>query len=229
MNESSQTVLIYERLKQGILSLDLVPGERLTERGLEATLSASRTPVRAALTRLESEGLVQREGRGWMVAPLDLDEIRHLLEYREVIEGAGARLATDRASDEGIARLDGLLAEFERGEGEPAFSGAEGGGRLMGGDFHLELVRLAGNPLLVLATENALTRLARTRWLEVRTAESRRLALAEHRAIVEAVQRRDADAAEAAAVAHIRKTGERLAASLDADHRKLRARGFSFA
>ncbi|GGF39055.1 GntR family transcriptional regulator [Subtercola lobariae] len=218
MSETSQTVLIYERLREGILSLSMTPGERLTERGLETELSASRTPVRAALMRLEAEGLVQRDGRGWMVSPIDLAEIASLLEYREVIEAAGVRLAAERASDGDLAALDELLHAFDP-------SGSSEQGHRMGTDFHVELVRLSENPFLASAAEGAMTRLSRTRWLEVQTEQARALAVAEHQAVLDALRRRDADEAVRLAVAHIRSTRDRLLASLAADRRFLRARG----
>src|SRR5271170_4028810 len=70
----------YERLRRAILSLDLVPGERLSERGLESVLGTSRTPIRVALMRLENDGLTQRSGRGWQVAPIDVAEVRAVME-----------------------------------------------------------------------------------------------------------------------------------------------------
>src|ERR1700730_7758259 len=69
---------IHEKLREMILSLDLGPGERLSERWLEGKFAGSRTPVRAALIRLEAEGLVCREGRNWAVSPIDLGEIEAL-------------------------------------------------------------------------------------------------------------------------------------------------------
>ena len=96
---------LYGRLRSAILSLDLAPGQRLSERGLEPEFGASRTPIRAALMRLESEGLAQRDGKNWMVAPLNLDEIRALYEYREVLESATTRLASERASREDLEEL----------------------------------------------------------------------------------------------------------------------------
>ncbi|UFS60951.1 GntR family transcriptional regulator [Subtercola endophyticus] len=218
MVEISQTVQIYARLREGILSLSMAPGERLTERGLETELLASRTPVRAALMRLESEGLVQREGRGWMVAPIDLAEIAHLLEYREVIESAGVRLACERAVDADIEALDELLASFD-------ISQSSEEGLRSGTDFHVELMRLSQNPFLVTATEGSMTRLSRTRWLEVQTEQSRALAVSEHRAIVDALRHRDADVAVRRVVAHIHDTRDRLLAAIDSDRRMLRARG----
>ncbi|WP_431276984.1 GntR family transcriptional regulator [Leifsonia poae] len=60
---------VYDRLRSQILDLDRMPGARLTERGLETELGASRTPLRAALMRLEADGLVERDGRAWQVSP----------------------------------------------------------------------------------------------------------------------------------------------------------------
>lgn len=217
---TSQTEHIYGRLRQGILALDLTPGGRLTERGLEADLSASRTPVRAALMRLESEGLVQRDGRGWMVAPIDLGEVESLLELRLAVESAAARHAVERASDEDIDALDELLRSFDARESQEA-------GHRMGTDFHVELVRLSDNPFMLASTISSMTRLSRTRWLEVRTEESRALAVSEHRAIVEALAERDADEAARQVAVHIQNTRNRLGASLNEERTKsLRARGF---
>ena len=64
---TTQTDGAYASLRAAILALDLAPGERVSERGLETTLAASRTPVRAALSRLQAEGLVRRDERGWSV------------------------------------------------------------------------------------------------------------------------------------------------------------------
>jgi DNA-binding GntR family transcriptional regulator len=80
----SQLFQIHGQLREMILSLDLAPGERLTERWLEGRFEGSRTPIRAALARLESEDLVRRDGRNWMVAPIDLSELEALAEFREL-------------------------------------------------------------------------------------------------------------------------------------------------
>lgn len=218
MPEASQTTLLYERLRLAILDLDLAPGLRLTERWLETEFDASRTPVRAALARLESEGLVQRTGRGWMVSPIDLDELRALAEYREAVEVAVVRLACQRAD---AAELCSLTAALHAGEASP--SGEEPAVP----DFHLGLARLSGNPFLVSAMEGIMTRLSRTRWLEVRTPAGSAQAASEHRAIVDAMEARDADAAATMVVAHIRSTGDRLAASLEGDRKRFTARGLS--
>ena len=152
----------YRQLRAAILALDVVPGERLTERGLESVLSASRTPIRAALMRLENEGLTRREGRGWQVTPIDLTEVRAVMEYREAVERAAVALAAERATGE---ELDALctLADANRDQDD------EETGLRDASDFHVALARLSRNHFFADAMAGALTRLFRARWLLVRT------------------------------------------------------------
>ncbi|MCI0155232.1 GntR family transcriptional regulator [Leifsonia shinshuensis] len=211
---------VYERLRSGILDLDRVPGSRITERGLEAELGASRTPLRAALMRLEAEGLVRRDGRAWEVSPIDLGEIARLSELRDAVESAGVRLSVARASDDALSALRDALGSFDPDRPNEDAIGA-------GADFHVRLAELSGNHFFADTVASAMTRLARTRWLEVRTPEARRTAWEEHRTIVDQVAARDADAAAESIHRHIVGTHERLQAALDADARLLRARGLA--
>lgn len=210
----------YSRLRSEILSLELVPGERLSERGLEAVLGASRTPIRAALMRLENEGLTRRLGRGWQVTPIDLTEVREAMEYREALESAAVALAAERAED---SELDALreIAEAHRDRDD------EETGLRDGSSFHIALARLSGNRFLVDGMTGALTRLSRTRWLEMRSPEARAQARDEHVAIVAALAARDAEEAVARVRAHNRGTRDRLLATLTDERRRLRGRGFS--
>ncbi|KXC06022.1 GntR family transcriptional regulator [Microbacterium hominis] len=210
----------YENLRTAILSLDLLPGERLSERGLESLLGASRTPIRAALMRLENEGLTRRDGRSWQVAPIDLTEIRAVMEYREAVEVAVVAHAVDRADATDIAALE-AMARDGRGHDDADAVLRDGG------DFHLALARLSRNPFLVEAMGNALTRLVRTRWLEVRTPESRAQAGDEHLAIVAAVAARDTDGARRLVIAHSRGTRDRLLEALAQERQRMRGRGLS--
>ena len=216
LNEDSA----YDRLRAAILSLEFVPGERLSERGLESVLGASRTPIRAALMRLENEGLTQRAGRGWQVSPIDLAEVRAVMEYREALEVAAVTLAVERATDEELATLR-VLAEVHRDRDD------EETGLRDGGDFHVALARLSGNPFLADGMAGALTRLSRTRWLEVRTPQSRAQARDEHLGIVAAVARRDAGQAAALVTAHCHGTRDRLLGYLAEERRRLRGRGLA--
>lgn len=220
MTTSPETSGPYERLRAAILSLDLLPGERLSERSLESMLGASRTPIRAALMRLENEGLTLRDARTWRVTPIDLSEIRALMEYREALETAVVALAVDRAEDADLESLDAIVrAGGEHDDADAVLRD--------GSDFHVALARLSRNPFLVDAIAGTLLRLSRTRWLEVRSAASRAQAAAEHREIVTAVAARDAERARALVVAHARGTRDRLLASLSEDRLRLRGRGLS--
>lgn len=216
----SQMLQIHDQLRELILALDIGPGERLTERWLESRFQGSRTPVRAALARLEGEGLVQRDGRNWMVAPIDLGELEALAEFREPLETTAVRLACARASEADLAAIEEMLAACEPGAPREEW-------HKVGTDFHVEIARLSGNPFLVKAIEGVMTRLSRARWLEVWTEPSREQAWAEHRRILGFIRRQEPDAAVREAAEHIRDTRDRLLRSLNDDRRGLRARGFA--
>lgn len=207
---------LYDRLRAQILDLERTPGARLTERGLEAELGASRTPLRAALMRLESDGLVEREGRAWQVSPIDLGEIARLSELRDAVETAAVRLTCARASDADIAALATHLHGFDdrRTNDEAVRAGT---------DFHVRLAALSGNHFLADAVDSAMVRLARSRWLVVRSEE----AWDEHREILDLVAARRPDEAAARIHEHIVGTHERLLTALDADARMLRGRGLA--
>jgi DNA-binding GntR family transcriptional regulator len=193
----------YDRLREAILALELGPGSTLTERALESRLETSRTTVRAALARLENEGLVNRDGRGYQVAPLDLLEIKRACDWREVIETAAARATIERASDtelEQLAQHLGTLAASEPLEMHMRDAT----------DFHINLARLAANPFMTRALEDVLTRLARARWFEAGSTNGLERADREHRQILKAIQARDADAAEQEIKAHLARSRDRL-------------------
>jgi DNA-binding GntR family transcriptional regulator len=216
----NQMLQIHSQLRDMILSLDIAPGERLTERWLESQFAGSRTPIRAALLRLEAEDLVRRDGRAWMVAPIDLGEIAALAEFRTPLETTAVRLAVARAREEDLDTLAALLDSCRTEVPREAWHQA-------GTDFHVQLARLSGNPFLLKAVTDVMTRLGRARWLEVLTEASRTQAWAEHHRILDLIRRRDAEAAAAEAAAHVTATRERLMQSLDQDRRGLRARGFA--
>lgn len=216
----SQMLQIHEQLREMILALDLAPGEKLTERWLEQRFAGSRTPIRAALLRLEAEELVQREGRNWIVAPVDLGALRALAAFREPLEVTAVRLACQRAD---IADLDAIAAMLDSCQPD---SPREIWHRV-GTDFHVEIARLSGNPFITKAIQGAMTKLSRARWLEVWTESARAQAWAEHWRILELIRQAKPDEAAKAAAAHIGDTRDRLLHSLNEERRGLKARGFT--
>lgn len=216
----SQMHEIHQQLREMILSLDLTPGERLTERWLESRFQGSRTPIRAALARLEGEELVRRDGRQWIVAPIDLGELAALAEFREAVESAAVGLACARASAADLAAIEEMLSACQPNAPREEW-------HRVGTDFHVEIARLSGNPFIIKAIEGMMTRLSRARWLEVWTEASRQQAWAEHRRILGHIRANEPEAAVREAVEHIRDTRERLLRSLKDDRRGLRVRGFA--
>ena len=90
----------YERLLKAIEDGDLQPGSRLREAELADRFAISRTPIREALSRLESRGLVTHEPhRGATVTRLGYAQVTELYDLREVLEGMAARLAAVNATD----------------------------------------------------------------------------------------------------------------------------------
>ncbi len=216
----SQMQQVEQQLRDMILGLEIGPGERLTERWIEARFEASRTPIRAALLRLETEGLVGRDGRGWTVAPINLGELEQISVYREAVEVAAVRLTCALADRGGIDAVEGLLESCDSETSREEW-------HRVGMDFHIELARLSGNEFLFRGVKDAMMRLSRARWLEVRDEAARDRAWAEHHEIVVAVRDGNADAAASLLQQHIGGSRDRLITSLHDDRRGLRARGFA--
>jgi DNA-binding GntR family transcriptional regulator len=206
---------VEKRLRGMILGMEIGPGERLTERAAEALLGASRTSVRAALMRLEGEGLVRREGRSWMVTPIDLDELRQLFAYREILEVAAIRLAVEVVDAEAVARIEVLL------DGCSCDATADQA-LAIGTAYHVMLAGLSGNDFIRRGVADAMTRMSRARWLEIGPSQP---GWAEHRAILNALKDHNPEQAVSLLSGHIQRTRDRLLAALDLSRRSLRARG----
>ena len=110
---------VYDQLKAMAIGYEFKPGERLNEGELARSLGVSRTPLREALNRLNTESLLRFvPGKGFFCRDLDVHEIFSLYEVRKAIEVAAIRLAIQRAKDEDI---DDLLA-FLDSTGRPTNS-----------------------------------------------------------------------------------------------------------
>ena len=230
-----QSDRVTDELRSAILRLDLLPGSLLTERGLEQSFAASRTPARAALGRLEVEGLVERQGRGWRVTPIDPVDLAAVSEFRLIVEAAVVRLVVERATDEDLRRLADAQ-DPPAATGTAADRGSAGAGPIgaqvigaevigAGEEFHLRLAGLSGNAYLVDAVRGTLTRLARSRWLVVRDRAIRDGARAAHADLLAALAARDADRAVGIVERHLRETTETVLAMLRDDASRHRLAG----
>jgi len=106
--------IAYEYLRTSVLSGRLAPGERLIEEYLAEKLGVSRTPVREALHKLESEGLIRAlETRGFMVSRDSKEEIEELFDIRAILEGYALRLISEKVSIGFLERLKGFIEKAE--------------------------------------------------------------------------------------------------------------------
>ena len=204
---------IVDQIQQQILSGALKPGDQIpAERDLAERFGVSRTAVREAIKSLTEKGLIEVfVGRGTFVTNLSPDRVvesmtlllrnephgvASLQEARELLEAPTARRAALRRSEAHVARLRAIEAEMEE---ERSVSP-----RLIDGDteFHVELARATGNPVLVLMTKTIMG-LLRTERLRDDFTSDLPVAFASHREIVDAIADGDGDRAEHAMIGHL--------------------------
>jgi DNA-binding GntR family transcriptional regulator len=191
----------YELLLRAIEEGDLPPGTRLREAELAERFSISRTPVREALSRLETQGLVTHEPhQGAKVASLDYSQITELYFVRELLEGNAARLAAIHASGPEIEVLQEMVLHDKALCSQP--SALARTNRM----FHRQVYCCARNRFLNQMLENMRMSLILLAGTTLGTPERGAQSVEEHEAIVSAIRAHDPDAAEQAARQHIRNS-----------------------
>jgi DNA-binding GntR family transcriptional regulator len=199
---------VLAALRAAIASGELRPGDQVRQDALAGRFGVSRVPLREALKILEGEGAVTYQPhRGYFVAELSVDDLTEVYRIRELLEEEAVRAAVPRLTDEDVERLADLVDDCERAGRDGDVTAMTTANRRL----HFALYEAADRPRLV--------RLVRILWdatdvyrsLYYSDAESRTRVEDEHRAMLAAVRRRDADAAVRLladhrdhAVAHIR-------------------------
>lgn len=190
----------YERLREEIRTGALRPGARLTETEIADRLSISRTPVREAIRKLESEGLVDHQPRtGAVVRRMDYPEIMELYEMRTVLEGTAARLAARAASPMELEELRAINADMAKATRDAPLLA------LLNRQFHSRMLDAARNRFLVKSMssiENAQLILGPT---SMGTEGRAGQAVEEHEAVLDALFARDGERAEATMRAHMER------------------------
>ncbi|WP_299843976.1 GntR family transcriptional regulator [uncultured Paracoccus sp.] len=186
---------LLSRLRFAILSLDLVPGEAISERALEQQFEVSRTPIREALLHLLRDGLVVRDGRSYAIAPFDIAEIDEVFAFRDIIEPEAVRLAAKLARPDEIAAIRSSI-NLSHDEFTPE-RWLE-----MGLDFHVRCAQLSRNRCLVTAMQDVTLRTLRARWLSFASEEGRKTTHREHTEILDLIEAGDAEGAARAVLAH---------------------------
>jgi DNA-binding GntR family transcriptional regulator len=214
-NEPVVADAIYSTLREAILTNVLPAGERLAELQLAALFKRSRTPVREAILRLESERLAERSARrGFVVGGISREEILEVYAVREVLDGLAARLAAQGYLSSEFDHLQWLSRRLRK-------AGEQRDYRLMvelNIEFHETLARASRNGLLLQFMRQIhdwVRRFSDTTFSYRGRASE---ALKEHEALLEAISRRDPDAAERIARAHMTRATEVRVAMLQSGH-----------
>ena len=192
---------VYEALVELIVGGGLRPGQHLVESELARHLGVSRQPVREALHRLEAEGWIDlRPGQGAFVhVPTDR-EVDQLLDVRELLEGATARLAARAATPEAVAAL---RSTWQRGVAAVE-SGDLAATVAANNDFHAAVAEVAGNAVLAQLSEIVGRRV---RWYYRKVAPARgHESWSEHAELLAAIDAGDEDQAAALARVHTERT-----------------------
>ena len=189
----------YDLLLAAIDSGALPAGTRLREAELAERYGISRTPVREALKRLETQGLVLHEPHhGAVVASLGYAQMTELYHMREVLEGTAAGLAATHATPTEVEILREMVGyDQDLLEDPAALSGTNR-------RFHRQIYLSARNSFLINILENMRLSLALLGGTTLAAPRRGAEAVEEHAVIVSAIEARDAAAAEAAARRHIR-------------------------
>lgn len=192
----------YRRLLEGIRAGEFRPGQRLREIDLATRLGVSRTPVREAIRRLASEGLVElAPGRGVMIIELTRQQVRELYFLRSTLEGAAARAAAQHASESEIAAFRATLRQMAAWREDPAQIAR------LNRDFHRLIHDAAHNRYLARALSQLSDSLALLPGTTFQASGRPELAEIEHAALLHAIENRDAERAEKCAREHIDRAG----------------------
>lgn len=179
---------VVGRVRAMLLDGDIPPGARIPERDLCEKLQISRTPLREALKVLAAEGLVQLlPNRGSRAAKLTDNDMRDLFEVCQGLEALAGELACERITDAEIADVAAAHAAMARHYGDNDLLQYYRCNR----HIHEAIIAAAGNPVLSNLYESVTARIRRARYVTPMTPQRWALALQEHEAILNALQRRD--------------------------------------
>lgn len=185
--------MILDAIDSGIYR----PGDRLVESELAERLGVSRTPIREALQRLETQSLLVRDGRSLIVASLDHNQMAELYVVRGELEGLAARLAARNATEEEV-RLLREMVEADNALLEHPAALARANRR-----FHKQIHLASHNRFLVQQLDLVHRSMALMATTSLAVVGRGEIAQQEHDCIVSAIEARDGDAADAALRAHI--------------------------
>jgi DNA-binding GntR family transcriptional regulator len=195
----SLTDMVFEAIRDAIVSKALPPGSQVSEASLAAQLSVSKTPVRETLLRLRHAGLVEPDGRSLRVILPSPDTIRDAFELRSGLEQAATRHAAERATE----AERGWILECAESSLTAARAGRSAEFRSRDHDFHWALAEAAHNTLVARAVEDVLLLTSALRARDVPATGDSVSCAAEHVRIADAVRDGDAETAVRGMAEHL--------------------------
>lgn len=203
--------LTLEKMRDAILNAYFKPGERLVERTLCDELGVSRSIVREVLRHLETEGLVESiPHQGPVVATLDADKAAQIYEIRGLLEGHAARLCAERADGALLEQLAVINSQIQAAFGEGDFHGVLEQTSI----FYELMFQGSGQTMAWEIVQSLNARINRLRAMTIGSTGRASEAAEEMRLLVEALLKRDAQAAHDASVAHVRRVASIAAKKL---------------
>ncbi|WP_347312140.1 GntR family transcriptional regulator [Defluviimonas sp. SAOS-178_SWC] len=198
---------VAEDLRQSILRGDLAPGEKVNLDRLRTHFGISLSPLREAVSRLVTVGLVESEDqRGFRIAPVSVDDLAEVTRLRADFESLALGYAVELAEIDWESAVLGALHRLNRASRDP--SATDSAREAAHSAFHLALIEGCGMPILVGFCRNLHDLNLRYRRLFGAGLDENRDMSAEHVAIAEAAAvRRDADAACVLLRRHVERTG----------------------
>lgn len=190
----------YATLRTAILAHELPPGARLSVPVVAEQLGISRSPAREAIARIAYEGLADvTPHRGAVVAKVETSDLVEIYGLREVLEGLACRLAATAMTDDGLARLHGIVAEHTRAVEAHDFERHYD----LDAKFHAAIREIAGSTRLSASLQMLQGQIRLAMHRTVRSPGGMEQALSEHRLILAALETRNPLVAETTARAHI--------------------------
>tara|TARA_R100000655_G_scaffold31799_1_gene63534 strand:+ start:400 stop:1095 length:696 start_codon:yes stop_codon:yes gene_type:complete len=205
---------VYDVLLAQIMSLEIAPREKVSVDALARELGVSQTPIRAALIRLEADGLViKRHNVGYTAAPLpSVKGFQEIYKMRSLLEPEAVRMATSRMTPEDMVALEKIQRKMTDLDAEGTLKGYSMFARL-DAEFHEKIATIASNSLIANTLERLFTHvhLFRSR----RNSAVTRDAIAEHEALLDAMRASEPEKAAEAMRVHVVNSERRIIPFLD--------------
>ena len=191
---------VYEQIEKDILSGVYKRGDVLTESKLSAELGVSRTPIRESLRRLEQENLIEETGKGIVVIGISDDDLEDIFLVRSKLEGLLCKTVALNRTDEEFKKLKETidLQEYYVSKKDPD--------RIKSADneFHELIYQISGRRVILNILSPLHKKIQKYRRAAVTNHSRAEASLAEHKAILDAIEEQDGDKAYELTVKHIK-------------------------